>query len=197
MIAPYLLIDGTAEFLRASMAAAELRAVLLPSAVDDAVAAELRARAEAAGWTRYALADRGRFDHDDALQVDPLWDELGGLAASIAGAPVTLARGRWLRQRRGDYSLVKDDSRTRPPGPLVELALDVSSGASGEAEAVFLDGTASFVMPQIPGVLAVVERSATTVRYLRPPTVRGVGGHDVIRLFLQYKVVTEQALRIF
>ena len=102
MIADYLLLEGAAEAFRESMAAATPRSVLLPSAIDDATAAELRARVDAAGWTPYALADRGRFHYCDTLRVDPLWDELAAVAANLASARVALVRSRWMRFRRGD-----------------------------------------------------------------------------------------------
>jgi hypothetical protein len=187
MLAPYLLGEGTADFLRESMRGAPVPSVLVPDAVDAAVAADLRARVLAAELTTYALLDRGRYAFTDTLRVDPLWDELARFAATIAGAPVTLARTRWFRQRRGDYCLVKDDNRTRAPGRCVELALDVSSGMSGEAELVYFDGTQALAVPQIAGLLSVVDRSPTSCRYLRPPTCRSQGGHDVIRLILQFQ----------
>lgn len=186
MLAPYLLVETTPEFMRETMREAAVPSVLVPDAVDAAVAAELRARLEAAELTPYALLDRGRYHYTDTLRVDPLWDELTRFAASIVPAPVTLARARWFRLRRGDYSLVKDDSRTRTPGRCLEVSLDLSSGHSGEAEVVYLDGTQALSVPQLTGLMSVVERSPTSTRYLRPPTIRSAGGHDIVRLFLSF-----------
>lgn len=191
MLAAYLRDPATPHALRETMAAAAPPSLVLPEAIDAAVATELRARLEAAGLTAYALADRGRYEHNDTLEVLPLWAELGQLAADLAGRPMRLARARWIRQRRGDYSLVKDDSRTRPPGGgrYLEIVLDVSAGHSGEAQAVYIDGTSTFVVPQIGGVLAVVDRSPSTTRFLRPPTIRSVGALDVVRLIMQFQAV--------
>lgn len=192
MLAPYLLLAETPEFLRETMHQAPLPSVVLPDALDAATAADLRARLEASELTSYALADRGRYHYSDTLVVDELWEELGALAASLADAPVALVRARWIRQRRGDYSLVKDDSFTRPKARHLELALDLSSGNSGEADIVYLDGSAATAVavpvPQIGCVMSVVDRTPTSTRYLRPPTIRGVaaGGFDVIRLFLSF-----------
>ncbi|HUQ07288.1 MAG TPA: hypothetical protein VM261_32575 [Kofleriaceae bacterium] len=192
MLAPYLLLDATPEFLRETMSQAPLPSVVLPDAIDAATAADLRARLEASELAAYALADRGRYHYSDTLVVDELWEPLGALAASVAEAPVALVRARWIRQRRGDYSLVKDDSYTRPNGRHLELALDLSSGNSGEADIVYVDGTAAVPVPQVGGVMSIVDRRGSTTRYLRPPTIRGVaaGGFDVVRLFLQFQLVT-------
>lgn len=190
MLAAYLRDPVTPHALRETMAAAELPSLLLPEAIDADVAAELRARLEAAGLTRYSLADRGRYEHNDTLQVVPLWNELGQFAADLAGAPMSVTRARWFRLRHGDYSLVKDDSRTRPPGGRhLELVLDLSAGNSGEAHVVYADGRTGLAVPQVTGLLAVVDRSPSIARYLRPPTIRSVGGFDIIRLILQFQPV--------
>jgi hypothetical protein len=186
MIAPYLFIDGAADSFRESMSAGELPWVVLPDVIDGATAAELRAALETAGLTRYELADRGRYHHNDTLRVDPLWEELGGFAADLAGGPVTLERARWIRQARGDYSLVKDDSHTRVRGRHLELTLDLSAGNSGEADVVYLDDHKGVSLPQITGVLGVIDRTPTSTRYLRPPTVRSASGCDVVRLIMSF-----------
>lgn len=189
MLAPYLADEHTPPAFREMMTASPVPTALVPAAIDDTTAAALRARLATAGLTPYALADRGRHGYNDTLRVDPLWDELAHFAAGIAGAPVALARARWLVQRRGDYSLVKDDAKTRPPGRVLELVLDLSPGASGGAEAVYLDGTRAQAVLQLGGVLAVIDRTPTSTRYLRPPTVRSMGGFDVVRLFMQFQTV--------
>ncbi len=188
MIADYLAIENAGLLLREAMPSAPVPSLLLPEAIDGAVAADLRARLDAAGTTAFDLADRGRYRHNDALRIDPLWDELTGFAAGVAGpgATVTLAAVRWLRLGRGDYSLVKDDTRTRPAGPHLELVLDLSPGTSGEAELVYTDGLATLGVPQIAGLLAVVDRTATSTRYQRPPTVRGLGGIEIARVILSF-----------
>jgi hypothetical protein len=191
MIADYLLMEGAAEAFRESMAVATPRSVLLPSVIDDATAADLRARVDAAGWTPYALADRGRFHYCDTLRVDPLWDELTAVASSLAGARLAIVRARWMRLRRGDYSLVKEDCATRPDGPHLELVLDISSGASGEAEVVYIEGADALAVPQMTGILSIVARTPAITRFQRPPTIRSIGGHDIVRLFLQYRKVNE------
>jgi hypothetical protein len=186
VIAPYLLADGVAAALRETMTEAELPSLVLMAMAEPAAAA-VRARVEAADWTMYALADRGRYHWNDTLRIDELWAAMTTIAAGIAGAPVTPARTRWTRLRRGDYSLVKDDHATRAPGRVLELLLDVSAGACGEAHAVYVDGTRAISVPQIGGLLSIVDRAPTTTRYLRPPTVRSQGGHHVIRLIMQFQ----------
>jgi hypothetical protein len=191
MLAAYLCDPVTPHALREQMAAAEVPSLLLPQSLDATVVADLRARVEAAGLTRYELADRGKYDHNDTLQVAELWNELGQFAADLTGAPMSIARVRWFRLRRGDYSLVKDDSRTRAPGDRhLELVLDLSAGNTGEADVVYADGRNALAVPQISGLLAVVARSPSVARYMRPPTIRSFGGHDVVRLILQFQPVT-------
>lgn len=187
VLTPYLIAEGAAELLREMMATAPLPSMMLPGAIDEAAIAELRARVDAAGWTEYALADRGRYAFNDTVRDDALWAELTTLVNSVAGAPMSLARARWMRLRRGDYSLVKDDSRTRPPGRCIEVTLDVSSGSSGEAHVVYVLGMNALTVPQLPGLLGVVDRSPAMTRYHRPPTSRSQGGFDIVRLLMQFQ----------
>ena len=181
MIASYLTDPVTNVWMREAMPL-----LVVPDAIDETTAADLRVRLDVAGASAYRLADRGRYRVNRELRVDALWAELGAVAASIAGAPVELAAACWLRFGRGDYSLVKDDIRTRAPGRRVEIVLDLSVDMSGEAEVVYADGERTLVVPQIPRMLAVVDRSPTSTRYQRPPTVRGLGGNEIIRLIMQY-----------
>lgn len=169
--------------MREALITAPIPSLLLPAAIDDADAAALRARLDAAGTTPFWIADRGRYACNATLVDAPLWDALIGFASGAVDRPLRVIGARWLRFGRGDYALVKDDARTRPAGPHVELVLDLSATASGEAEIVYGDGAAIVSVPQVPTLLSLVDRGPTSTRYERPPTVRG-GGGEIVRLRL-------------
>jgi hypothetical protein len=182
VIAVYLLAaDSTAE-LRAAYRAAPIPSLTSPVAVDAATAAELCARLDAAGTTPFDIADRGRYRVNDTLGIDVLGDELAALAELLTEVPARVVGWRWVRFGRGDYSLVKDDSRTRPPGPLLEATLDLSTRPAYEAEVVYSDGTASLIVPPVYRLLSVVERPVNQGRYERPPTSRTAGDPEITRL---------------
>jgi hypothetical protein len=69
------------------------------------------------------------------------------------------------------------------------VTLDVSSGYSGEAHVVYVDGMNALTVPQLPGLVSVVDRAATVTRYQRPPTIRSQGGFDIVRLLMQFQQV--------
>ncbi|MBZ0232110.1 MAG: hypothetical protein K8M05_07125 [Deltaproteobacteria bacterium] len=187
MLAPYLVDEHTPAALRELLRDAPVPSVQIPAALDDAAVAALRARALAAELVAYDLADRGRYHHDETLRDEPLFAQLAWFAAGVTATPLVLARACWLVQRRGDYSLVKDDWARRPRGRLIEVVVDLSAGTSGEAEAVYVDGAQALAVPQLGGLLAVVDRSPSCTRFLRPPTIRSLGGFEVVRLFLQFE----------
>jgi hypothetical protein len=142
--------------------------VVLPAWFAEDRAAPLRARADAAGFTRYAEPDRGRYERNLEL-VDPaLFDELRALAGAVVERPLVIGHACWLRLRRGDYALVKDAARARPiAGDHVELTLDFSARPTEQAEIVYTDGHETWVVPQWPGSVAVVERASWLYRYDR------------------------------
>jgi hypothetical protein len=158
--------------------------LFVANAVEPAVAAELRARLAAAGTERLDVADRARYRWNDSLRVDELWSSLAAFASGLAATPLDVRAARWVHLARGDYALVKDDSRSKPPGTTVELTLDLSEAVTTESEIVYAepDGSAREV-PQLPGLLALVARTPATTRYERPLTHRA-GGGEVVRLRL-------------
>lgn len=171
--------------LRELRASSPIPSVLLPGAIDDADADALRTRLAAAGTTPFAIADRGRYAVNTTLRDDALWAALVGFAANVVDAPVHVVGARWLRFGRGDYALVKDDARTRPPLPHLELGLDFSTRASAVAEIVYTDGEATLTIPQVPGLLTLVDRGPSVYRHERPLTVLGTvlgGGGEIFRL---------------
>ena len=123
----------------------------------------LRARLHDAGLTRYDLADRGRFEHNDLLVVPDLFDRL----VQLTRRPLTVLRARWLVFRRGDYSLTRGDALSRLPGDHVELTFDLSPASSGEAQVVYTDGASSVYVPQTAGQVSVVARDEGIYRWER------------------------------
>ena len=182
MIAAHHTGPEIVEAYREMLRAAAFPYVLVAGAVDPETAAGLRAALEAAGTTPFWIADRGRYRLNETLQIPPLWEGLAGFAAGITGRPLAIRGARWLRLGRGDYALIKDDAHTRPPGACVELTLDLSADFSPDGECVYADGQAGVGVPPVPGLLVVVERSATSTRYDRPLTVRSGEGAELVRL---------------
>lgn len=185
MIAAHHTGDEMIEVYRALLRGADVRHLMVPDAIQPEVATALRAQLDAAGCEPFAIADRGRYRWNGALRVEALWTSLADFAGRVTGAALEVRGARWLRFGRGDYALIKDDFGTRPPGDHVELTLDLSIAATGEAELVYAarpDGVA-LMMPQLPSMLLLVERTAASTRYDRPVTLRA-GGAEVIRLRL-------------
>lgn len=188
MIGVHHLAEEMLAAYRALLGSVDPPYLIVPGAVEPTVAADLRARLAAAGTEPYDLADRGRYRWNGALCIDELWSALAAFASGLLGMPLAVRGARWLHLARGDYALVKDDVRTRPPSaaPLVELSLDLSATFTGEADQVFAvplgPGTErAIVIPQMPGLLAVVPRPPHMTRYDRPLTLRA-GGAEVVRL---------------
>lgn len=184
MIGAHHTTPEVVEAYRELLRAAAFPYLLVANAVEPEVAAGLRAALDAAGTARFWIADRGRYQHNDSLQIPPLWEQLAGFAAGLTGRPLAVHRARWVRLTRGDYALVKDDAHTRPPGRCVELTLDLSSGFHPEGECVYADGAEGVGVPALPGLLVVVDRSPTSTRYDRPLTVRSGDGAEIVRLRL-------------
>jgi hypothetical protein len=185
VIAVHHLGDEMIEVYRALLRGATLPHLMVPGAISSDVAAALREQLDAAGCETFAIADRGHYRCNGSLRVEALWAGLADFAGRIAGAALEVRDARWLRFARGDYALVKDDSRRRPGGDHVELTLDLSTAATGEAELVYAGwpGGAAVMVPQLPSMLVLVERTAAITRYDRPVTLRA-GGAEVIRLRL-------------
>jgi hypothetical protein len=146
----------------------------------------LRTRVRAAGWRPFLLADRGRYEVNDMLVDEELFEPLRQFAERITESRLQVGEpARWLRLRHGDYALIRDDSfhlRAQPPRHL-ELTLDFSEDEHDQAHIVYTDGQQGWIVPQSPGTLALFERAGGFFRYDRylPHTV---GDAEVHRLRL-------------
>jgi hypothetical protein len=89
---------------------------------------------------------------------------------------------RWTRLRRGDYSLLWDDHKSRPPERFVEATLDLSAGTTGQGHVIYTRGEHTvYTAPQWHGGLALVERPPDVLRYERY-LAHQVGDAEVWRL---------------
>lgn len=102
--------------------------------------------------------------------------ELQEFAEAASGRRLKHVWTRLFTFRHRGYSLMLDDSITRVQEG-VELMLDLSKAAAGPP----VVWTGGLEVPQIPGLLALVERTPATHRYDRylPATV---GRAEVLRL---------------
>jgi hypothetical protein len=154
--------------LRARFRDGRCHHVVMPELVAEPRAAALRAHVDEAGFERFDEPDRGRYEHNPELAVPELFEELRELAELIVERPVQVGPTRWVRLGRGDYALIKADAKARAAERrYVELTLDFSARATGQAEIVYTDGVASWVVVQEPGSVAVVEREPWLYRYDR------------------------------
>jgi hypothetical protein len=145
-----------------------------------------RAALAAEPFASFDVANRGRYGHSRVSVPRGVLDALTGLSSACVGGGVRLASHRWYRFRRGDYSLCRDDAAWIPGGiaGALDLTLDLSTCATGEAEVVFTHrGQAFFTVPQRPGEVGLVERGPTIERYDRYLTHR-TGTQVVERLRL-------------
>lgn len=148
--------------LRAAWSTSPVPAVIVPEAVGASLAAEARGRLDRAGYTRYALLDRGSFEVAAHVDDAPLLDVLAGIAGEIAGRALSVVEARALRLGPGDYLLTRHD-RVHEDRP-VELVLDLSpSHVPGAAVHYRHRGQVFFAFESTPGALAVVERGPTVM----------------------------------
>jgi hypothetical protein len=136
-------------------------AVIIPDVIGPSHAAQARERLERAGYARYTLLDRGRYD----VLADPREPELFGalieIAARTTHRSLVLAEARALRLGPGDYLLAHHD-RVHDGHP-VELVLDLSPATVAGAEVHYRRrGQVYFRVPCVPGSLAIIERGPTT-----------------------------------
>jgi len=148
-------------------------AVIVPDAVPPSP--------PAAHYTRYALLDRGSYDH--APFDDPeLLTRLTTIARHAAGRPaLTITDVRLVRLLRGDYLLAHHDS-IHDDLP-IEVIADLSPASVPGAEVHYRRrGQVFFRVPSTPGAVSIVERGPTVtcnhtyVSKLHPP------GTEVVRL---------------
>ncbi len=154
--------------IRGYYSAARCHHATLAGFLDEAAAASLRDQVTTASFTVYDQPDRGRYEHNHELAIPALFDAVRAVAEELVQGPLRLDHARWLRHHHRDYQLIKDDARDRPvAGPHLEVTLDFSALATNQAELVYTDGHESWVVPQIPGSLSIVEREPWLVRYTR------------------------------
>jgi len=179
----------TLDALRAQFRDGRCHHVVMPGVLAPEAAARLRDEVDSAGFAAFDEPDRGHYEHNGALAVPWLLDELRGLAEQLADAPLRADRADWRRLRHRDYQLIKGDARDRPvTGAYLEVTLDFSERATGQAEVVYSDGRDSWVVPQLPGSVAVVAREPWLFRYQR--YLNGAVGDAVVhRLHLALAIV--------
>ncbi len=152
--------------LRADFRGERCHHVLVPDVVDDAASASIREEVDAVELTQFAEPTRGHFELEEALVLPALFDELRTLAEEVVERPLRLARARWLRLRHRDYQLIQGDDRELAAAH-VEVILDSSAVATGQADIVYTDGYESWVVPQQPRAAAIVAREPWLCRYQR------------------------------
>lgn len=181
------------EEFRAQFAEGRCHHVVVGGFLDDEGAAALRTQVDAAPFAPYDQPDRGRYEHTRALELPALFDELRAIAEQLVERPLEVAHARWLRLRHRDYQLIKDDARDRPVAPAhLELTLDFSAITTGQAEVIYTDGLESWVVPQLPGAIAIVLREPWLFRYARylPAAVGDAVVHRLC-LSLSYLIVPD------
>lgn len=174
--------------LRAQFRDGPCHHVIVPGVCVGPAAASLREAVDAAGFAPYDQPDRGRYEVNRELAIPALFDDLRAIAEQIVQRPLRAEHAGWRRLRHRDYQLIKDDARDRPLAAAhLEVTLDFSAVATGQAEIVYSDGHASWVVPQLPGAVAVVEREPWLFRYERYLNA-AVGDAVVHRLHLALSV---------
>jgi hypothetical protein len=153
--------------LRARFREARCHHLVIEEVVNAERAATVRAQIDAAGFARYYEPDRARYEVNGDHVEPALLDELRELAEQITERPLRHARATWLRLRHRDYALMKSDARGRLDDAHVEVTLDLSEKATEQAEIVYSDGRESWVVPQRPGSVCIVERESWLFRYER------------------------------
>jgi hypothetical protein len=169
--------------LRARFRDGRCHHVVIPELVGEELAAAMRAQLDDIGFEAFCEPDRGRYEINRDLAVPELFEELRELVEHIVERPVQVGPAHWLRLRHRDYALLKADAKSRASGRHVEVTLDVSARATGQAEIVYTDGVASWAVAQQPGSVAIVERDAWLYRYDRYLDHR-VAGAVIYRLRL-------------
>lgn len=168
---------------RRAFADSAFPAVLLRGVVDDATLRSIRATLQRAPSERFDRADVGRYEQRRPPRIPGL-DALAATAAAIVGRELTTSNARCVRLTHGDYALPRDDDRHRPDmDAWVELVLDVSEASTDQAELSYRSPAGHFVVPQVPGLCAVVGRTPDTGRHQRYLNHR-VGERAVLRVTL-------------
>jgi hypothetical protein len=160
-------------------------ATLVPEAVGPMLAAEVRARLDRAGYTRYALLDRGSYEVAIGPDEPIVIAALAGLAGRVTGRSLALVDARALRLGPGDYLLAHHDRSHNDP--LVELMLDLSPASVPGADVHYRRyGKVVFQVPSRPGALSIVERGPETACYHGYVSKRHLGAR-VVRLVVRLR----------
>ena len=160
-------------------------AVVVPEAVGPMLAAELRARLERAGYTRYALLDRGSSDVLASPDEPARFTALTGIARQGTGRSLEFAEARVRRLHAGDYLLARHD-RLHDDRP-VELMLDLSPAVVPAAEVHYRQrGKVFFRFASQPGAVSVVERGPATTCNHTYVSKRHAGA-SVVRLVVRLR----------
>lgn len=165
---------------------ATFRSASAGGVVSDDALASVRRCADLARFETFDLAHRGRYERAELALPDAVAEELKAIGSAAVGRTVAPRRQALFRLRSGDYSLSADDAAwTSGLGegePFLDVTLDASATATGEAEVVFTHrGVACFTAAQRPGELGLAERTIANGRYDRYLTHR-VGVSVVLRL---------------
>ena len=120
----------------------------------------------------FFFADRGRYS---LAGLEPI-AELQQFAEAVTGLRLQHVWTRLYEFRHRGYSLILDDSLTRVPDG-IELMLDLSKDLGGPP-VVWSTG---LQVPQLPGLLTLVERTPNLHRYDRYVPA-SVGGARIVRL---------------
>jgi hypothetical protein len=157
ILAPFGL-EAVLKKLRPAFQSAPIRSLLAPAACDPRALHMPR-------FSRFEVAHRGLYDVAE-LPDPSLADELRTIAETVSGARLQPIRVlRIFRFRRGGYSLFYDDAQRRIESG-VEVTLDLSRSIIG-APVIYRSGDRKLVVPQVPGLVAIVERTRETYRYDR------------------------------
>lgn len=160
-------------------------ATIVPEAVGPTLAAEVRTRLDRAGYTRYALLDRGSYEIAIGPDEPIVVAALAGLAGQLTGRSLAAVDARALRLGPGDYLLAHHDRSHEDP--LVELMLDLSPASVPGADVHYRrHGKVVFQMASRPGALSVVERGPETDCYHAYVSKRQLGAH-VVRLVVRLR----------
>lgn len=147
---------------RGTWNASRLPAVVIPHAVGEALARDVRSRIARAPTTRYGLLDRASYSFVDRTNETEVFEALVGIACEVTGRSLVLAESRALVLDPGDYVLLRHD-RVHDDNP-VELVLDLSASPVPGAEVHYRHrGQVFFTFASTPGALAIVERGPSVM----------------------------------
>ncbi|MEO7329171.1 MAG: hypothetical protein ABI193_11360 [Minicystis sp.] len=171
---------------RDAFRSATFPAVVVPAAIRDEGAEQIRAGLAATGLQPFQLAHRGRYAYRDDFVDGALFARLRAVAEHIAEAALVIGEARITRLVQGDYVLSRDDRA--PEGRSLELTLDLSlEGELGGGEVCYTHrGQLIFVVPQAPGNLSIVARGPSIRRYERY-LGHLAGEREIVRLRMGFR----------